>query len=318
MTYQTVETVLGPISTAQLGPTLSHEHVFGAATGYESDSTLHFDHEENFLKVTQDLESLKSMGVMSIVDPIPMDLGRRVEFMADVSTASGVNVICATGLYVETGPLAGFPTYYKIRRLEELEAIFCKEIKDGIGARKIKPGVIKCATSAHEITENETKALRAAARASKATGTPITTHTQQASMGIEQLTIFEEEGVSPHRVTIGHCSDSSDLAYLAEIAKRGAYIGFDRIGNERMITDDVKVGVLAGLLAMGLEKQIVLSHDAVGCSYGFPETPSTGKRSYTYIHQEFIPALKAAGIDNRCMDMMLTENPRRYFEGTAP
>ncbi len=44
---------------------------------------------------------LKALGVTALVDPCPIDLGRDVEFAAEVSQASGVQVICATGLYKE-------------------------------------------------------------------------------------------------------------------------------------------------------------------------------------------------------------------------
>ena len=40
-----VMTVLGPISSADLGPTLTHEHLMASATGADYDSTLHFDYE---------------------------------------------------------------------------------------------------------------------------------------------------------------------------------------------------------------------------------------------------------------------------------
>jgi phosphotriesterase-related protein len=240
-----------------------------------------------------------------------------VEFIADVAEGSGMNIICSTGVYFESGPFAGLPTYYKSRRPEELEAIYRKEIEEGAGPRKIRPGVIKCATSSFEITEAEAKALSVAGRAARATDTRITTHTQEGTMGQEQLNLFEEEGVPPHHVTIGHCSDSKDMDYLAGIAKRGAYIGFDRVGIEAWVNDEIKLGMIAGLVAMGFERHIVLSHDNVGCSHAPRATrrPPDPKRRFTLIHEEFIPAMKRAGISERTIETMLVDNIRRFFEG---
>ncbi len=312
----TVQTVLGPLPTSELGATFSHEHVLVAPNGYESDSTLVFDHETQLLNAVSQMKELRSFGVSTIVDPIPMDLGRKAEFIADVSEASGMNIICATGLYFEGGPFAGYPTYYKLKTVDELEEIFVKELTNGIGPRKIMPGVIKCATSAFELTQNEKKALAAAGRAARATDTRITTHTQEGTMGPEQVEIFEQQGVPPRHVTVGHCSDSADLSYLVKVLKTGAYVGFDRVGIETWVDDEIKVGTLAALVAMGYEEQLVLSHDNVGCMHGRrPAGPPDPKRRFTLIHEEFIPAVKKAGISEASIQTMLVDNPRRFFEG---
>jgi len=38
------------------------------------------------------------LGLRTFLDPCPNDLGRDVELMAEVAQATGVNIICATGL----------------------------------------------------------------------------------------------------------------------------------------------------------------------------------------------------------------------------
>ena len=312
---KTAQTVLGPIATADLGGTLSHEHLIASPPGVETDPNLVFDREGWLLKCIGEMKDLQAAGISTIIDPIPIELGRKVDFMADVARGSGINVICATGLYYERGPLQGFPVYYKMKTLEELTDLYITEIAEGIGPDKVKAGVIKCATSLDEIRKHETKALTAAARASKATGVPITTHTEAGTLGPEQLDIFEGAGLDPRRVTIGHCSDSADIAYLVSILKRGAYIGFDRIGLERWTEDETKVGVVSALVSMGYEKQIVLSHDNVGCMHGWSPRAFDPKRRFTYVSEEFIPRLKESGITDQAIHTMLVDNPRRYFEG---
>ena len=71
------------------------------------------------------------------------------------------------------------------------------ELTEGIARTGVKAGVIKCATSKDKITEYEEKCLRAAARAHLKTGAPITTHTDDGTMGREQLDIFAAEGRRP-------------------------------------------------------------------------------------------------------------------------
>src|SRR6201999_4626661 len=91
-----------------------------------------------------------------------------------------------------------------------------------------KPGVIKVATDSAGVTPFLENALRAAARASKATGVPVTTHTfAQKRIGEKQADIFESEGLSPSRVCLGHSDDSNDLEYLTGLLKRGYTLGMD-------------------------------------------------------------------------------------------
>ena len=317
-----IDSVLGPVNTADLGATLTHEHLLVAPTGALYDSTLTFDREGQLLKIAGELKQLIAAGVSTIIDPIPLELGRDVDFMADVSQAAGINIICATGLYTDQGPFAGYPSYFQRKTADELAAIFVQEIEQGVGPRHVKPGVIKCATGPHKISQNEEKALRAGAQASKATGVPITTHTTDGSMGPEQMEIFMDEGLEPRKVTVGHCSDSADIPYLTRILDTGAFLGFDRVGIEIYTKDETKVGVMAALVAMGYTSQIVFSHDNVGCMHGmgpvsrFTPTPEAqSKRRYTYLLEEFVPKLKEAGVSEEAIRQILVDNPRRYFEG---
>ena len=39
------------------------------------------------------------------------------------------------------------------------------------------------------------------------------------------------------------------------------------------------------------------------------------KRRFTYLIEEFIPELQAAGITEGAIDTMMVDNPRRYFAG---
>ena len=135
-------------------------------------------------------------------------------------------------------------------------------------------------------------------------------------MGPQQLDIFEDEGLDLRRVTVGHCSDSADLDYHVSMLRRGAYIGFDRLGLENFVDDETKIGVIAALVAMGFSSQIVFSHDNVGCLHGLKTRPmNPEKRRYTYLLESFVPELRRSGVPQDDIDRILVENPRRYFEG---
>ena len=73
------------------------------------------------------------------------------------------------------------------------------------------------------MTPDVERILRASAKAHRATGVPISTHTAAAhKVGLLQQDVFESEGVDLGRVVIGHSGDSDDVEYLTTLMKRGS------------------------------------------------------------------------------------------------
>jgi len=263
-----INTVLGPRPVDRLGTTLMHEHLMIGWPGWDSDAAAPPLNRKDAAKMCRDrMLELKDLGMQTFLDPCPTDLGRDVEFMAEVAQAAGVNIICATGLYKED---QGSAPYFKFRSqftdaAGEMTESFVRELNEGVGSTGIKPGIIKVATQAHRIVPYEEMVLRAAARASKATGVPITTHTDEGTMGREQLEIFASEGLDLSRVIVGHSCGSADLRYHVDMLDRGCTLGFDRFGLEILQPDRLRLASLISLLVVGFHKQIVLSHDSVWC-----------------------------------------------------
>ena len=248
---KTINTVTGTVTTDKLGTTLMHEHLLVGWAGWELDCKApRFDRKTALRQAVQRLKQLKDLGLSTFLDPCPNDIGRDVVFMAETADASGVNIICTTGLYKED---LGNTVYMKQRSADEIAEIYTAELTEGIGETGIKAALIKCATGKDHITEYEQKCLRAAARASKRTGAPITTHTDDGTMGREQLDIFESEGVDLAKVIIGHSCGSADLRYHTDMLDRGCFLGFDRFGLEFLQPDRLRLASLIGLLGVGFE-----------------------------------------------------------------
>lgn len=317
-----IHTVTGPCRPADLGLTLMHEHLIIGWPGWDSDTVAApFDRREAKKLCVDRMHELKGLGVATLLDPCPIDLGRDVEFAAEVAQASGVRIVCATGLYKEE---SGAAPYYKFRgaftdSVSEMTEIFIKEVSEGIGSSGIRAGVIKVATGPHQVTAYERNVIVAAARAHKATGAPITTHTDEGTMGREQLAILAEEQVDLRHVVVGHSCGSADLRYHTDLLDRGAYLGFDRFGLELLHPDRLRLAALIGLLGIGFERQIVLSHDTVWCWRGRPlPIPAEQLAPHwdpRHVLQRIVPALRDAGVAQAKIDAMLIDNPRRYFEG---
>jgi len=104
------------------------------------------------------MHELKALGLRTFLDPCPIDLGRDVELMAEVAQATGVHIICATGLYKED---QGATPYFKFRAqfsdaVTEMSEAFITELTDGIGSTGIKPGILK-GGHASRITSRHTR-----------------------------------------------------------------------------------------------------------------------------------------------------------------
>lgn len=315
-----ITTVLGPVAPANLGVTLMHEHLMIGWPGWETDAAAPpFDRTETRRRCIERMQELKALGLRTFLDPCPIDLGRDAEFMAEVAQAAGVNLICATGLYKED---QGAPSYFKFRAqfsdvISEMSETFVKELTEGIGDTGIRAGIIKVATGAHKISPYEEMVLRAAARAAKATGARITTHTDEGSMGREQLDIFASEGIALQRVIVGHSCGSADLRYHVDMLDRGCILGFDRFGLEILQPDRLRTAALIGLLGIGFHSQIVLSHDSVWCWRGRPlAIPAEALPNWhpAHVFKTVLPALREAGVSEEKIRALMVDNPRRFFE----
>jgi phosphotriesterase-related protein len=313
-----IQGVLGPLDPAALGVTLMHEHIRLALPGYEHDSAVRGDRGAEMAQAVARLEDLRALGVGTLVDASPIELGREPEFQREAAERSGLQVIIATGLYAEHGLIPGIPTYFKFRSVDEIADIYVTEIERGVGGTGIRAGIIKAGTGPSAITPNEENALRAAARAARATGVNITTHTSEGTMGPEQLDIFAAEGLDLKRVVIGHSDWSHDLSYHLSMLVRGCYLGFDTIGTA-LTTDELRAATLAGLVALGWAGRVVLSNDAMCWVHPrftrrqIGPLPS-GERRATHLILSFLPRLRALGVTETAIRQMTVDNPRRYFE----
>jgi phosphotriesterase-related protein len=318
---RTIQTVTGPASADELGTTLMHEHLLIGWPGWEAEASAdRAARREYVARCVDRMHELRALGLRTLVDPCPIDLGRDVELMGEVAQASGVRIVCATGLYKED---EGAPAYFRFRThwgdaLGEMTDVFVRELSEGVGETGIRAGVIKVATGAGRITPYEETVLRAAAAAHAATGAPITTHTDQGTMGPEQLDVLLGAGVPAHAIVVGHSCGASDVHYHLTMLDRGALLGFDRFGLEILHPDRERLAVLIGLLGLGFERQLVLSHDTVWCWRGrAPKLPADLLPNWrpTYVLDTVVPRLREAGVSDAKVRAMLVDNPRRYFAG---
>ncbi|MCO5993340.1 phosphotriesterase family protein [Actinoallomurus rhizosphaericola] len=317
-----VQTVRGPVTDP--GATLMHEHIFGLSPEILwnwPDLPEGWDLEERAREAAGKLNELKAAGIDTIVDLTVVGLGRYVPAVQRVAEQTELNIVVATGLYTYDA----LPPYFGNRGPgtlfggpDRLAGFFVRDITDGIGRTGVRAGMLKCATGRQGITPGVERVMRAVAEAHRATGVPITTHSESATRnGLDQQKLLAAEGVDLDRVVIGHAGDSTDLAYLEELVANGSYLGMDRFGIEFTSFED-RVATVAALCERGHAGRMVLSHDSYCFNDRFdPDVVRRRHPNYHLLHisRDVLPALRERGVTEEQIHQMLVDNPRRILGG---
>jgi phosphotriesterase-related protein len=321
-TVRAVQTVIGSVRPEALGRTLIHEHVLIGFPGWNLDALApRFVRAEAMARAVDQMQELRGLGVGTFVDPCPMDLGRDVEFLAELAQKSGMQIVCTTGGYFEA---EGITHTFRHLPLEEITAIYIKEITEGVGDTGIRAGAVKIATGAHQVSDYERKLVRAGARAARETGVPLISHTQEATCGHDQIDLVTGEGVSPDRLLVGHSDGIDDPDYHRSLAERGSFVGFDRFGITLILPDEVRVKNVLKLAEAGYARNVLVSHDSISCWQGRP-VPFANRHEDvlamlpdwrpTSILTKIVPQLREGGLSEADIATILVDNPRRFFTG---
>src|SRR3954454_17715981 len=265
----TVQTVLGPIDSSELGPTLVHEHVRICYPGDSLDPAYSFDREACIATAVERMAGLAEHGVRTFVDPCPIDLGRDPELLAEVARQSRMQIVCSTGFYLEH---IGIPYYWRVRSAQEIAEFYLHEINNGIGETGIKPGCIKIA-SGDPPGEHDRKVIAAAGIAAAESGLTVISHCENSVGGDVQQEILGEHGADLSRALIGHQGQSTDMDYIRGIAERGSFVGYYRCGYELVAPDDQRADQVMALVEAAHEEKVGPNPDLMRC-LDAPKVPS--------------------------------------------
>ena len=315
-----VHTVLGPIDPEDLGLTLIHEHVMVDFIGADETGPHRWDRDVVAPTMQPYLDALVAQGVMSLVECTPNYLGRDSVLLQRVSRATGLHIVTNTGLYKEPH----LPAWAFELSPAELAERWIAEWEQGIDETGVRPGFIKIAVNPGPLLPIQQTIVRAAAITHLATGLSVVCHTAHAAAAHESLDLVEEEGMDPRHYVVAHADqigpdqiapesisnlDAVDLepAWEAHVAllRRGAWLEYDSIGwnpyewHERL---------LLAMLERGYEGQILLSQDAGWYHVGEPGGGTV--QPMIKLLDEFVPRLRAAGVNEALVEKLLVDNPR--------
>jgi len=312
-----INSVTGPVDTAELGPTLIHEHVGGADWSLRMNGGARFFDYETVVETATAafLKAKQECGIRTVVDGTPINVGRDVELVREVARRTGLTFIVSSGFYYQEEPSLANSS------VDDIYDFLLTECQNGVGDTGIVPGIMKAAVGAAGVTPYLTKMLTAIARVAATTGLPVFCHHDvHARSGQTILDIFEHEGLPLNRFILGHSGDTDDLTYLEPLLQRGCRIGMDRFAYcDIMLGLQPRVDTIAALWRKGYTPQMMLSHDLVAYR-GRLVTRESDSRSktepadLTFIHKTVFPALEKAGVPREDCLSMITDNPRRLFE----
>ncbi|MCC7195311.1 MAG: hypothetical protein IT356_07140 [Gemmatimonadaceae bacterium] len=347
-----VLTVTGPVAPEALGRTLMHEHILAnftipndeaerwKASGwtkplgatdvrlYNAPVTLDIlsalalgaMNRDNMLLADEAVQArevaeYKKLGGGTIVDVTASDVGRQPESLRRIAQGSGLNIVAATGWYGR----AWYPADMAERSIEQLADEMVREIAGGIGGTGVRAGIIGSIGITDPSNPLEDKVLRAAGRASRLTGAPLSV----AVRGRDHARVLDAlaaEGADVHRVILGHADFfAEDVAYLKPLLDRGASVEFDLIGRPPMVTrpwpiDSRVAKAIVDLVREGYADRVLMSQ-GVDAKAGLRAYGGTG---YAFIEQSFVPFMKRQGLSDADVNAILVGNPRRLLAFAAP
>jgi predicted metal-dependent phosphotriesterase family hydrolase len=304
-----IQTVRGPIQPDQLGVTLPHEHLYDQIWEIPGRNDYAGQLEDDDL-LCDEVLAFKKLGGQSIVECTVLGIGRSPEMLVRMSERTGVHIVMGCGWYREPYYPAG--DLIDRRPVEDLAREIIAEINEGVSGTGIRPGIIgEVGTDKSWVSAQEERVHRAAARAHLATGLALTTHSIGKPVGLTELDIFEDEGVDPRRVIIGHCDHPFCLFadYHLELLKRGANVQFDTLGNKTPELDERAFQILLKHLDGGYTDQLFLSQDVCKIQH----LRCLGGNGFTYVLETFLSKLRKAGVPEALLTKMTVENPKRIL-----
>ena len=246
-------------------------------------------------------------GVVCIVDGGHPDMGRKLDNLRRIASGTPVHIVAGGGYYMQRTYPPDIATKTEDQIADELAH---EATRDRLGAF----GEIGEAAGGAALTADERKVFRAVGKAHLRTHLPIFTHNAYGTgpmvpreAGLRQLDVLESVGVKPRSVAIGHtcCLDDPRADIIKQIAKRGAYVGFDRVTGG-MVPDDKKVIMVRAFLDAGYRDQLLLCSDFTG-------RRTAARPGYGNTLTVFLPKLRAAGISEETLHAITVDNPRRFL-----
>lgn len=251
-------------------------------------------------------------GVACLVDGGHPDMDRDLEALKRIARESGVHIVGSGGFYMQRNYPADLAGKSADQLADELVRDAQAQHLGAFGEIGQQGGVL---------TDEEKKVFAAVGKAQAKSGLPIFTHNAYTGMrkvdppvpmdaALKQLDILEAAGADLKHVCIGHvcCLDDVTAEIPKQLAKRGVFVGFDRV-TLPIVPDAQKVTTILAFLDAGYADQLLLSSDfATGRAL-----KKNGGPGIAQTVNVFGPMLTRAGVPEATLRRVLVDNSRRFM-----
>lgn len=303
-----IRTLGGDLDPAAVrGAVLFHEHL---SMRFPVDAPSHFTDDVSMM--VDEARAAKADGLGLIVDGGHPDMHRSLAALQRIGQESGLPVVASGGYYMDRTYPADLAGKSADQIADELAREAARDRLGAFGEIGQQGGVLTAA---------ETTVLRAVAKAHVRTGLPVFTHNPYLGTrpgaadiprdaALRQLDVLEAAGAPAAAVAIGHvcCLHDPKAEIAVALAKRGAFVGFDRV-TLQLLPDADKVIAVMALVEAGHADRLLLSSD-------FASARSLKKNGGAGLAQTatvFGPMLRKAGLPEATLTRILTENPKRFL-----
>ncbi|MEU0810716.1 hypothetical protein [Streptomyces sp. NPDC005970] len=336
-----IETVLGPVDAAALGPTSMHEHLLSDSRVLHrppreplpTDPRVTMENlgflrwnllalEDNLVlddpdTAVAELRPARALGQSCVVDLTTWGLGPRHAELPALSRASGLHIVAGYGAYLGRS----HPDW--LRALDEpaLEEHFHRALTDRIPGVAYRAALLGIIGTGAPVEVAERRMLRAAGRAAARCGAAVGVRLDPgARLGFDVLEVLAAAGLPAERVVLGNVDEYIDPPYLRELACAGVTLEWC-FGNEayyrdgyKDATDAERLDAVEEFLADGFADRMVL-----GCSvWTKTQLRRYGGMGYDHLLRRIVPALRGRGIPRQQLDTLLVDVPRRLLDRPGP
>jgi 5-phospho-D-xylono-1,4-lactonase len=296
-----VRTILKDVPPEALasGSTLFHEHLDGVYSRDSRQLKLPPPSTADIAPVIADLKEVMKAGVVCIVDGGHPDMGVNYDHLKQIATATGLHVVASGGYYLQNT----YPAEVSTMSEDEIARSLIAEAAAG---RYGAYGEIGDSPGEADFTPDERKVYRAVGKAHVRNNLPIFTHNNYGTgpdvpreIALRQLDVYEAVGVNPQRIAIGHMDSlpGKNADIMKALAKRGAFVGIDRVRGDAKADED-RVALILSFLEAGYLDHLLLASDT---------RKDFGKVS------RFVKQLQAAGVSEAMLHTIQVDNPRRFL-----
>ncbi|AOR37561.1 phosphotriesterase [Streptomyces fodineus] len=295
-----VRTVLGDIPPEQLGVCDAHDHLFLRSPQLPGQEL------EDLSAARAELAAFRAAGGAAVVQWTPYGMGRRAADLPELSRATGVRLVCATGLHQAA--------HYDTQLLDRLRGgglaeLFVSELTEGIATTGVRAGFIKVAGGFHALDAHTRRTMTAAAEAHHATGSTIAVHLELGTGALDVLDLLcGELGVPGDRVILGHLNRHPDPVVQRQAAASGCWLAFDGPSRAHNATDWRMPEAVRALAEAGFADRLLLGGDTVVAGARSVD----GGLGMPYLLRRVRHRL-AAAVGADLVDRILTEHPGRAF-----